>query len=449
MSAHLTSRPPAHLAPARPSRLLGIAADAGRDPLVRNSLYLMLTTLTMALAGLGFWVVNAHLHSAAQIGRATTLIAAVTLLSYFSLAGLNSTLIRRLPTATDQGAEVSTAVGVVLLASVVLALGYLALQPLIAPSLGFIHQSPLITVAFVLLVCANSLNLLTDSIFIAVRAAGWNLVLDGVLMGVAKLALPFALVGMGAFGVFAASSTAAGLAAGLSLLVVHRRLRIRLQPRIDARLLLEAWSFSAVNYLASCLNLLPVMLMPLALLDGAGPVAAGGFFVAYQIATILNSVSYAVCEAMFAEDSYVAYRTKRIAVRAAGLIAVITVPAIIVVLLTGKLVLRMFGVGYPHTAGPSLIVLAIGTLAVGFYSWTNYLLKITRQLGAIVWTNVVYAAVIVGLAYAWADRGAVWVAAAWGIGNAAAGVVAMAALGAFLIRNGPGNTPARHARYAR
>jgi O-antigen/teichoic acid export membrane protein len=406
-----------------------------RDPMVRNSLYLMLTTLTMAGAGLVFWVVNAHLHSPAEIGRATTLIAAVTLLSYFSLAGLNSTLVRRLPQAADRGAEVSTSVGVVLLASALLAVGYLALQPAIAPSLGFVHASALTEVTFVLLVCATSLNLLTDSVFVAVRAAGWNLLLDGILMGAAKLILPFVLVGLGAFGVFAASSTAAGAAAGLSLVVIHRRLHARLRPRMDLGLLRDAWSFSAVNYLASCLNLLPVMLMPLALLEGAGPVAAGGFFVAYQIATILNSVSYAVCEAMFAEGSHAGHRTERIAARAAGLIAVITVPAVVVVLLTGGLVLRVFGSGYPHTAGPALIVLALGALPVGFYSWANYLLKITSQLPAIIATNVVYAATIVGLTYLWADRGAVWVAAAWGIGNAVAGLSGLLAYRAGVRRN--------------
>jgi hypothetical protein len=46
----------------------------------------------------------------------------------------------------------------------------------------------------------------------------------------------------------------------------------------------------------------------------------------------------------------------------------------------------------------------------------------------MICANVVYAAVIIGLAATWAHRGLVWVALAWLLGNVAASAVASGAL---------------------
>jgi Polysaccharide biosynthesis protein len=110
----------------------GLLRGIRTDPLVRNSFYLVLTTLTIAIAGFGFWVINARIFTESQVGAATALITAVTLLSYLSQAGMKVTLVRHLGSATDPG---------------------------------------------------EAVNLLTDSIFVASRAAGWNFALDGLLMG--------------------------------------------------------------------------------------------------------------------------------------------------------------------------------------------------------------------------------------------------------------------------
>jgi O-antigen/teichoic acid export membrane protein len=69
------------------------------DSLYRNSIYLMLSTGVMAVFGFFFWIINARLYSAEQVGIGTTLISIITLISSFSLLGLKNSLIKYLPTS--------------------------------------------------------------------------------------------------------------------------------------------------------------------------------------------------------------------------------------------------------------------------------------------------------------------------------------------------------------
>lgn len=68
-----------------------------RDHLVRNSLYLMLSTGIQAALGFTFWIIMARLFSTGDVGKASSLISATALIAYFALFGLNSTLVRFLP----------------------------------------------------------------------------------------------------------------------------------------------------------------------------------------------------------------------------------------------------------------------------------------------------------------------------------------------------------------
>src|ERR1035441_1259012 len=77
------------------------------DHLVRNSLYLILRASLPAPLGFAFWIIAARLFSTADVGRASSLISATTVIAYLALLGLNSTLVRHLPTAPDRNALIT------------------------------------------------------------------------------------------------------------------------------------------------------------------------------------------------------------------------------------------------------------------------------------------------------------------------------------------------------
>src|ERR1035441_187109 len=157
------------------------------DHLVRNSLYLILSSGLQAALGFAFWIITARLFSTADVGRASSLISATTVIAYLALLGLNSTLVRHLPTAPDRDALITA--GLLLVAGCGAGIGllYVLLIPVLAPRLAFVQHQPALAAGFVLLTAAAAVNLITDSVFVASRKAGYNTLADGGIGGVTKV----------------------------------------------------------------------------------------------------------------------------------------------------------------------------------------------------------------------------------------------------------------------
>jgi O-antigen/teichoic acid export membrane protein len=407
-----------------------------RDPLVRNSLFLMVTTVLTALLGFVFWLVVARLYPVHEVGRATSLISAVVLLSYFSLVGMNYNLVRRLPTSTQRSELVGTAFVLVAGIAVIVALGFAIVTAMAAPELGFITDSWLSLGAFVVLATGAALSLLTSSIFVALRSAQYNLLVNGVLLGLVKIALPFLLVWAGAMGIFVANGLASALAVAVGLWLIHNRLRITVRLTISFQIIRDTIRFCVGTYLQSALNLLPQLLIPILVLERLGPAVAAAYFMAFQIATVINSASFAIGESMFAEGAHEQEPLRALAKRSAAIMAAITAPAVVGVVVLAGPALRLFGEQYVEAAQTALVVLALASFAVAFHAWGSFLLKITGQVTAMILSEVVFAVATTVLVVLAIDGGPAWVAAAWGGGNLVAGVVAASALVARVRRTG-------------
>lgn len=413
--------------PEMPAGMARFAAMA-RDPLMVNSFFLMATTALGAGAGFVFWILVARLFPAADVGRASSLLSSVSLLSYFSLFGLSSTLVRHLPTSTRQAEETSTAITTVLLASCLISGGFVVIVPWAAPQLDFLHTSPLHAVGFVVLAAGAAVNLLTDSVFVAFRATKVNLAVNGVLMSLVKLGLPVVFIGAGPFGIFAASGVASAVAATASVMAIRRGLRVRVRPSFSWRTFRSTLGYSLSSYLSGSLNLIPQIVLPIVVLQQLGPVPAATYFVAFQIANLVNSASYAIGEALFSEGSQEGAALGPIARRSAKAILAATVPSVLLVVALAGPVLRLFGPTYAAEGRQTLTVFTVGALAVAFNTWASFLLKVTRQLLAMVVSNIVLAAVVLAIALGRLDHGLEWAGIAWGVGNLLSGAVAGLAL---------------------
>jgi O-antigen/teichoic acid export membrane protein len=411
----------------------GEQARAGRvrlksDHLLYNSFYLALTTSTMGVLGFLFWLLNARLFNASQIGEATLLISATSLISYLSLLGFNNTLIRFLPTAEDPVAQINTGLLLCFGASMVLGSLYVLGLPIFAPSLTFIRDSPWYAIGFVFLTACSAVNLLTDSVFIAYRKAQYNFVVDGVIQSGSKLSLPLLLVGLGTFGIFASAGIASGLAVLFSLYFMKRALNYRPAFQVKLESLRSALSFSAASYVSNLLNLIPLLVLPVIVLDTLGAASAGYYFLAFQMANLLYSVAFAVTESLLAEGSQHEVDLKRLARHSATVLGILIPFGGLLLAGSSHWLLLLFGRSYSQHATTALMVLGIAAVAVTTNVWASAMLKVTKQLSAMICANVMYAVVIIGLAAAWAHRGLVWVALAWLLGNIAASAVACGAL---------------------
>jgi hypothetical protein len=71
--------------------------------------------------------------NASRIGEAASLISETSLISYVSLLGFNSTLVRFLPTADDRNVQINAGLTLCAGAAVIVATGYVLGLPMLAP----------------------------------------------------------------------------------------------------------------------------------------------------------------------------------------------------------------------------------------------------------------------------------------------------------------------------
>ena len=395
------------------------------DHLVRGSAFLMAATLTASAVGFAFWLVAARLYSPGEIGIASTLISATTLIAYLSLLGLNNSLIRYLPLSKNRDAEVTQSILVTVGGALLVATVYVVVAPLVAPRLVLLSDSPAHSFFFVILTAAAAANLLTDSAFIALRGAKYNLLVDGIVQSLIKLALVAPLVALGAFGLYVAYGLSAVVAVVLSVALLCSVMGLRPRPGRPGTLR-GYLGYSGGTYVSACLNLLPILAIPLIVLNEQGAEEAGYYFVAFQIATLLNSISFAICESAFAEGAHDAGQLRTVARRSAKLAFTAQTAGALLTAIAAPYVLGFFGSSYSDNATELLIVLALGSIAVAFNTWTSMLLKLTGNgMSWLIGSHFVYAVGIIAGAQILAGRDLVWIGVVWGAGNAVCGLIAL------------------------
>jgi O-antigen/teichoic acid export membrane protein len=409
------------------------------DHLVRNSLYLILSSGLQAALGFTFWIIVARLFSTADVGRASSLIAATTVSAFIALLGLNSAFVRYLPTAPDRDTLITAGLLLVAVCGAGIGLVYVLLTPILAPRLAFVQHQPVLAAGFVLLTAAATVNLLTDSVFVASRKAGYNALVDGGVGGVIKVVSAVILVGTGSYGLFCASAGGFAAAALASLVLMRTALHWRPSFRKPLRTLKPLFRFSAASYAGNVLNLLPTLIVPLIVLDRLGAPAAAYYFVAFQMATLLYSAAWAVEQTFLAEGSHAEVNLRELLRRSRRVIMALCLPACLVLVVTAHWLLLAFGTRYSQHGTLSLILLAFAAIPIAANNWLLTVLRLSGRLRAIVLSSAVYAIGICGLAWLLAPHGLTALTAAWPIGGLLGAAVAAV----------PSNTPARHRRTVR
>lgn len=409
------------------------------DHMVRNSLYLILSSGLQAALGFAFWIIAARLFSTTDVGEASSLISATTVIAYLALLGLNSTLVRYLPTASDRNALISAGLLLVAVCGAGIGLLYLLVTPALAPRLAFVDHQPALAVGFVLLTAAAAVNLLTDSIFIASRKAGYCALTDGLVGGAIKVVSGVILVGTGAYGLFCASVGGFASAALASLVLVTTALHWRPSIRKPLRTLQPLLRFSSANYAGNVLNMLPPLVVPLIVLDRLGAQAGAYYFIAFQVATFLYSGAYAVEQTFLAEGSHSDVDWRELLRRSRRVLMAMCVPACLVLAVAAHWVLLVFGTRYSQHGTPSLILLTVAAIPMAANNWLWTVLRLSGRLRALVLSSGVYAIAICGLAWLLAPHGLTGLTAAWPIGSLLSAAVAAV----------PQKARARHKRAAR
>jgi O-antigen/teichoic acid export membrane protein len=377
-----------------------------QDALVRNSALLVLSTVEVAAGGFVFWQISARLFTPDEVGRTSALITASALIANLALLGMQNSVIRYLHEWDDPAGTVNSAVTVVTVAAALGALLFVVGAGLFAPDLAMLHR-PGNAAGFVVFTVALAVTLINDNVFIGLQRSG-HVAGRNTVTVLLRLGLPFAVTGLGAFGLFSAYQGAATVALIGYLVVLHRKLGLPTRLRVDRARFAAMWRYSAGNYLATVLLLFPALVMPMVVTLRLDPAHAAYYYIASLVAGVLTFVPQATSRSLFAQAAKDPAGLRPLLRRVIRLTAAVQLPALVVLIAAGPLVLRLFGAAYA-TAYPLLVVLLIGAAlaTVGFLG--NALMLVVGRLTLMCSVTAVAAVVAVGGAYLFAGRGLLWI----------------------------------------
>lgn len=374
------------------------------DSLFRNSVYLMISTGIMGITGFIFWILVARLFSPKEVGIATALISACTLLSNLSLFGFNYSLIRYLPISSNKNEKINSAFFLVFSGCIFTSIIFIVGLRLFSPQLLFLQRNIFYALSFILFVIAISLNSLVESIFIAHRASG-NVLLKNTFLSALKTFSPLVFVVLGSYGVFTAATLPILLGACLGVGILLYKYAYKPSFSLQKDVIKEMAFFSGGNYVSSFFSQSTSLILPLLIVNILSPEVAAYFYISSMIMNFLLIIPQSTTQSLLAEGSHDIALLRKHFFRSLIIVFVFLLPAILVLSLFGNVILHAFGKNYATEAFTFLRILCINSIFMSICILGNSLLRLKHKIMYLVGLNAWSAVSTLSLVYLFIHRG--------------------------------------------
>ncbi|GAA1167965.1 O-antigen/teichoic acid export membrane protein [Kitasatospora gansuensis] len=396
-----------------------LRAALAAEPLLHNGHVLTASSLLTAGLGAFFWLLATAWYSPETVGRSYAALSAAALLSGIGQFNLGDVLMRFVPTAGRHTRRMLLGCyAVSSVASVLAAVAFLLLVPVLAPGLDFLRD-PAVAVAFVAASAGYTLFVLQDGALTGLRRPGWVLG-ENTLFAVAKAVL---LVGFAVLALDSGILLAWSAALLLSLVVTNGYLFARAVPahaRADrdgvppARLV----RYAAADYVGALLRTAAYSLMPLLVLGQLGADQNAYFSLAWVIAytcylATLNMGSSLIVEAAHTPER-LAEHGRRVLRHAALLVGT----GVLLLVVTAPWVLAAFGPEYAEHGTTLLRLLALSALPNLVLGVAIDVCRARRAMGWVMGLQAALLVVVLALTVWWIPLfGLTGVGLAWLIGE--------------------------------
>lgn len=379
-----------------PSRRARLRAHL-TDPFSRNSYALIVNTGMTGLLGLVFWFLAARFYTPEDVGRASALISAMTLLSAIVGINITGTLSRFLPRSGPRTARlVLVSYGLSSLAVAALAAGFVLTLGWWGPSFSLL-ASPWAAIGFVGVAVAANIFTVQDGVLVGLRGAGW-VALENTVFGLVKAGLLILLAAtIPDTGVYVAWIVPMILLClPVNLLVFARRIPRHARETAGAGSTgSEIRGFLAGDFVGALFGFGAIYLIPVVVAAALPPSTFAVFYIAWMMAAVLNLVPNNLAQTLTVEGVFDADRLARYARSALVRSVALLGAAAVVLLVVARPVLGFLGPDYA-AAAPLLQLLALGALGRAVMEVWLGVLRAQGRARSIVRWQVVSGTVVVG-----------------------------------------------------
>jgi len=336
-----------------------------RSPLYRNAYALMVNTGVTGLLGVAYWLLAARHYTAVEVGRASAIYAAMSLLSGLTAFSLLGAVTRFVPESGRRtGFFVRRAYLFSSLASVLVTVPFLLTVRHWGAS--YAQLTGLIPgLVFIACVIAWGIFTLQDGVLTGLRSAPW-VPLENGTFGVVKIVLLLALAAaVPALGIDISWMLPVIVSLPLINLLIFGKLLPRHQLVTSARrppAARQIGRFLAGDYTGALCMLAVANLLPIAVAVRSGPGMTAYFYMAWTVGGVLDLLAVNMATSLTVEgafDSQTLAANCRSALRRT---LFILVPTAALVALIARPALSLYGPSYAAYGAPILELLALATL---------------------------------------------------------------------------------------
>lgn len=394
-------------------KLFKILINYWKNPLYRNSFYLIFNMIISAGSGFFFWILATKFYSSAEVGLGSALISATALLYIFTLFGMDISIIRFIESQKQKKEMINTAFTLTAILAFLLSIILLGGIKLWSPALVLLYNNWIYVLSFVIFGITGSLFELQSNVFVGFREAKYAF-FQSIITLSRLIFLPL-IVSLGAFGIY--------LSAGLSYMIafiVGNILILKVysiyRPKItfNKNIFKKMFNYSFTNYIANIFFYLPNVILPIIVINVLGVTMNAYFFIAWKISFILNTIAFATSRSLLAEGSFSPSELKINVFKSLKFILILLIPAIIILIIFGRTILLIFSPEYSLYSYNLLITLSIGSIPYSINIVYTSIKRVKKQIRSVILVFGITTCItvisgfflmpiigIVGVGYAW------------------------------------------------
>jgi O-antigen/teichoic acid export membrane protein len=397
--------------------------DAALATVTRQGAWVLIGLVSAASLGFGFWAVAARLFASDAVGIAASLVSLSSFGAAFAILGLDAGLVRFAPRVRYPRKLIRT----VLLVTGLLAGAVGLVLPLLL--LTAVHRLqvdvllPLLGLSLALTVCTVWSWVMNGAFLAAGKAQIASTALLG--HGLLKLLILVSIVSAGVVGLFAAYTIPLLAVVLVTFLLLPRVWPVE-NPGGTSHSLREVASLSVGNWISNFGYSVPNLSGPALILIFFDAPTAAFFFIALQLADILNYASDSMARSLFAHGSREDRLMGSLASRVRTRILLILVPLVAVGIVAAPFIGSLVGAATYRGHALFLQLFLLATIPRGLYQVWFARFNVERRPMSLALCGGTFGALtlltfVLGLIL---RVGADWLPAAWIVGGIGALVVA-------------------------
>lgn len=367
-----------------------------KDSILKNSIYLIITNFSSLIIGFFFWMIVARYYMPEEVGIFSAILSSILLISTISTIGLPMSLVFFLPRYSKNAKGIINSCLIMsIITSVIFSLIFVLGIDILAPKLKYVLWNLELAIIFIITTMMTTLSLLMAGMFIAGNRSSFHMIKENIF-GIVRISLIILLSSFGVIGIFLTWSIGLGVAILTGLFLLFKLWKYKPSLSFDP-IIKDMAGFSIGNYIAGIFYNLPKFIFPIIIIHMISEDAAGYFFIAMTMASLLFGISESVAGPFMAESSKTEQFWDNVNKVIRFNLSILT-PGLLLVLIFGKFVLSLFNPIYAENSFHTLIILAISSIPLSVVIIFNMIKNSQKKVVTVIKVDLIVASTTILLA---------------------------------------------------